>query len=223
LLEAVRLSDLLEHAVTRIHPRYGLAFVQVINGDVHGGRLASEQALALEDKAVHPTFFAMPHAAHGWALSREGAYDEGVAELERTLANQLRIANYILAVMVGALLAEAHIGRDRRGAARAVIDQLRSVTTSMGTYFSEPELHRVEAELFRLEGSEADARRLFLRAIDTAREHGSWGLAIRAAVQLVRAQYAEHEADLILLGDLCEHLPPENDTDYGREARALLG
>jgi hypothetical protein len=28
---------------------------------------------------------------------------------------------------------------------------------------------------------------------------------------------------LRLLGDVCERLPPGNDTDYGREAKALLG
>jgi hypothetical protein len=31
-----------------------------------------------------------------------------------------------------------------------------------------------------------------------------------------------HEADLSLLADLCERLPAENDTEYGREARSLL-
>jgi hypothetical protein len=30
-------------------------------------------------------------------------------------------------------------------------------------------------------------------------------------------------ADLRLLAELYEHLPRENDTDYGREARAFLG
>jgi ATP/maltotriose-dependent transcriptional regulator MalT len=160
---------------------------------------------------------------HGWALTLEGQHDAGVAELEKTLADQIRIADYIFGVASGAMLAETHIRRRRRQAARAVIRELRSVTAAMGTYFSEPELHRVEAEWFRLEGSEAEARRLFLRAIDTAREHGSWALAVRAGVQLARAKYADRETDLKLLRDLFERLPPENDTIYGREARALLG
>jgi tetratricopeptide (TPR) repeat protein len=223
LQEAIGLSDVLEHAVSRAHPRSHLPFVHQVNGDVHAALLASEQALALEDKVVHPTFFLHAHAVHGWALSREGHYDEGVAELEKTLAEQLRIADYIFGVVGGALLAEIHVRRDRLDTARAVIDELRSATASMGTYFSEPELHRVEAECFRLDGSEPNARRLFIRAIDTAREHGSWALAIRAAVGLLQASSAERETDLQLLGDLCERLPPENDTEYRHEAEALLG
>ena len=89
--------------------------------------------------------------------------------------------------------------------------------------FYEPELLRVEAEWLRLAGRGEDARRLLLRAICTSQDHGSWGLAVRSALALARPPAAGHEADLRLLGDVCERLPPENDTDYAREAKALLG
>jgi hypothetical protein len=56
----------------------------------------------------------------------------------------------------------------------------------------------------------------------TAGEHGSWAIAVRAAVQLARQPSSEHESDLELLGELCDRLPPENDTDYAREAKLLL-
>jgi hypothetical protein len=92
----------------------------------------------------------------------------------------------------------------------------------MPTFVFQPELLRVEAEWLRGAGRDDDARRLLLQAISTAREHGSWALAIRSALALARSAPAEREADLRLLAELCEHLPPENDTDYGREARALL-
>ena len=90
-------------------------------------------------------------------------------------------------------------------------------------YLYEPELMRVEAEWLRIDGRDDDARRLLLRAISTAGKHGSWALAIRSGLALVRSPSAEGDADRTLLGDLYERLPPENDTDYGREARALLG
>jgi hypothetical protein len=93
----------------------------------------------------------------------------------------------------------------------------------MGTYFFEPELLRIEAEWRRLAGQDADARRLLLQSIQTARRHGSLALAVRSALALARPPSAEHEADLKLLGELYERLPTDNDTDYGREARALLG
>jgi hypothetical protein len=48
-------------------------------------------------------------------------------------------------------------------------------------------------------------------------------MAVRSALALARTPSAGHEADLRLLADLWNRLPPENETDYGREARTILG
>ena len=76
--------------------------------------------------------------------------------------------------------------------------------------------------MLRLDGREGEGRRLLLRGICTAREHGSWALAVRSALALSRLPSATREDDLKLLADLFERLPPENDTDYAHHARALL-
>ena len=158
----------------------------------------------------------------GWALTRLGEEEEGVGELERALEDELR-ASHIWAAMIGAILAEVHLRHGRREVARALLDQTHSLVRSMPMYLYEPELLRVEAEWLRRAGLEDDARRLLLRATSTSRKHGSSALAVRSALALVRSPSGDHDADLRLLADLCERLPPENDTDYGREARALLG
>jgi tetratricopeptide (TPR) repeat protein len=220
--EAIALGEALGHAATLAQPLTQLPWVLQINGDAGATLLESERALALEDEVVHPQFFGIAHAMHGWALSCLGRDEEGVAELERALANELQ-ASHVWAAMIGALLAEVHLRHGRREAARDLLDQMRSLTGSMATYFFEPELLRVEAEWLRLAGHEADARRLLLQSIQIARQHGSWALAVRSALALARSPWSGHEADLRLLGDLCERLPAENDTDYGREASALLG
>ena len=158
----------------------------------------------------------------GWALARLGDEEEGVAELERALADELQ-ASHIWAAMIGGLLAEVHLRRGRRDLACDLLVRMRTLTASMPAYFFEPELLRVEAEWLRLAGQEADARALLLESIQAARLHGSWAFAVRSALVLARLPSAEDEADLRLLAELYERLPPENDTDYGREARALLG
>ncbi len=220
--EAIALGERLGHAATLAQPLTQLPWALQINGDADAALLASERALALEDEVVHPQFFGIARAMRGWALSCLGRDQEGVAELERGLADELR-ASDIWAAMVGTVLAEVHLRHGRQEAARDVLDQMLSLTESMPRYFYEPELLRIEAECLRLAGQEDDARQLLLQATRTARQHGSWALAVRSALALARPPSAEHEADLKLLGDLCERLPPENDTDYGREARALLG
>jgi DNA-binding SARP family transcriptional activator/tetratricopeptide (TPR) repeat protein len=220
--EAISLSEALGHAATLAQPLTQLPWALQINGDADAALLASERALAFEDEVTHPQFFGIAHAMRGWALSRVGREEEGVTELERAFADELR-ASHIWAAMIGALLAEVHLRHGRREVARDLLDQTGSLTESMPMYLYEPELMRVEAEWLRLDGREDDARRLLLRAISTARKHGSLALAFRSALVLARSPSAERDADLTLLGDLCERLPPENDTDYGREARALLG
>jgi tetratricopeptide (TPR) repeat protein len=219
--KAIALGETLGHAVSLAQPLTQLPWALQVNGDAKAALVESERALALEGEVVHPQFFGIAHAMRGWALSREGHDEEGIAELEKALADELK-ASHIWAVVIETLLAEIHIRRGRREAARDLLDQTRSQTVSMATCFFEPELLRVEAHWLVLVGREDEARQLLLRAIATAREHGSWAFAVRAAVALAHARSAEHAADLKVLAELCEHLPPENDTDYGREAQALL-
>ena len=220
--EAIALSEALGHAATLAQPLTQLPWALQINGDAGATLLESDRALALEEEIAHPQFFGIAHAMRGWALSRMGQDEESVAELERALADELR-ASTIWAAIVGGLLAEVHLRHGRPESARDVLDDTLSLTRSMPTYIYEPELRRVEAEWLRHQGRDDDARRLLLQAISTAREHGSWALAIRSALALAHPPSAAHEVDLRLLADLYERLPPENDTDYGREAKAVLG
>jgi DNA-binding SARP family transcriptional activator len=219
--EAIALGETLGHAATLAQPLTQLPWALQINGDVDAVLVEAERALAHEDDVAHPQFFGIAHAMRGWALSFIGRDREGVAELEEALADELR-ASDIWAGVIGVLLAEVHLRHGRPEAARDLLDQTRSLTESIHTYFYEPELLRIEAEWLRLAGREDDARRFLLRAISTAREQGSSALAVRSALALAHTSSTAHQADLKLLGELCEHLPPENDTDYGRNARAVL-
>jgi len=220
---AVELSEAVGHAVSRAEPLSYLPWIFQINGDVDAAVVATERALALEGEVVHPVFFGVAHAMRGWALSRMGRHAEAIEELQRALADQRRVVNHVNAVIIGAILAEAYLCAERPDATRSLLDEMRPLAESMQTCTFEPELLRVEAEWLRLAGQERDARRLLIRTIRTARERGSLALALRAAVQLARKPSAQRDSDLDRLEDLCDRLPPENDTDYGREAKVILG
>jgi tetratricopeptide (TPR) repeat protein len=220
--EAISLGEALGHAATLAQPLTQLPWALQINGDAETALIESERALAFEAEVVHPQFFGIAHAMRGWALARLGRKEEGVVELKRALSDELRSSD-IWAAMIGALLAEAYLRQGRPTEARDALDDARSLTRTMPSYVFEPELLRIEAEWLCIGGREDDARRLLLQAISTAREHGSWALAIRSALALTRPRSAVRVGDLKLLCDLCERLPSDNATDYGREARALLG
>jgi ATP/maltotriose-dependent transcriptional regulator MalT len=219
--EAVSLGETLGHAATLAQPLTQLPWAHQINGDVEGALIESERALAFEAEVVHPQFFGIAHAMRGWALVRMGEAVEGVAELERALADELRSSD-IWAAMIGGLLAEAHLREGRPTAARHVLDDVLSLTRAIPSFVFEPEILRVEAEWLRAVGREKEGRPLLLRATSVAREHGSWALAVRSALALVRSRSAARGADLELLRDCYAQLPAANVTDYGREARALL-
>ena len=219
--EAVALGETLGHAVSLVQPLTQLPWALQINGDVRGALLESERALAFEDEVVHPQLFGIAHAMRGWALSCSARDVEGVAELERALADELR-ASDMWAAMVAALLAEVHMRQGRDEAARDLLDQMRSLTKSKPRCLFEPEFLRVESQWLVAAGQADEARRLLLQSIATAQEHGSLALAIRAALALAGIPSAAHGADLALLGELCDRLPPENDTAYRREAEALV-
>jgi class 3 adenylate cyclase/tetratricopeptide (TPR) repeat protein len=220
--EAVALGETLGHALSLSQPLTQLPWVLQINGDARAVLLESERALALEDEVAHPFFFAIVHTMRGWALSWIGRHEESVEELERALADELN-ASDIWAAMIAALLAEVRMRQGRDAAARDLLDQTRSLTASKPLCLFEPEFLRIEAEWLIRAGQADEGRRLHLRAIATAQEHGSSALAICAALALARTPSAEREADLAVLRELCRRLPPENDTSYRREAQSLVG
>jgi tetratricopeptide (TPR) repeat protein len=221
LHEAIALARRIGHGVSLAQPLTQLPWAHQINGDPMAALREAEQALALEERVAHPQFFGIAHAMRGWALASAGRTAEGVAELERALADELR-ASTIWAAMIGTLLAEVHLHELRHEAARAVLDQVKSLTAPMPAYYYQPEIHRVEAEWLCTAGRYAEARRLLIAAVRTARQHGSLALAIRSALALARADSPDCAADLQLLRDLYQQLPVDNDTDYGRNARVLL-
>jgi class 3 adenylate cyclase len=222
LHDAIALAETLGHGVTLAQPLTQLPWAHHINGDPDAALLAAERALELEDKLSHPQFFGIAHAMRGWALARSARVEEGAAELERALADELA-ASPIWAAMTGTLLAEIHLREGRDNVARELLDQMRSLTASMPGYYYAPELLRVEAAWQRRAGRQADARRLLLASVRTAQQHGSLAFAVRSALELARSASPNDPGDLKLLRELYERLPVDNDTDYARDARALLG
>jgi ATP/maltotriose-dependent transcriptional regulator MalT len=221
LHEAIALAQTLGHGVSVAQPLTQLPWAHLINGDPLAALREAEQALMLEERVAHPQFFAIARAMRGWALASTGRDQEGVAELERALADELR-ASTIWAAMIGTVLAEVHLRQGRPEAARAQLDQVQSLTASMPAYYYQPEIYRVEAEWLHIAGRQAEARRLLIASVRAAQQHGSWALAIRSALALTQTDSTDREADLQLLRDLCQRLPVDNGTDYGRNARVVL-
>jgi tetratricopeptide (TPR) repeat protein len=219
--EAISLGEALGHAATLAQPLTQLPWVLQINGDPETALIESERALAFEAEVVHPQFFGIAHAMRGWALARLGRTEEGVEELERALADELR-SSAIWAAMIGTLLAEAKLHQGQPTAARRLLDDAHALTRPMPSFVFEPELLRIEADWLCVAGRKEDAYPLLLQAVAIAREHGSTALALRSALARARLRSPTSATDLELLHALCERLHPGNLSDYAREAKALF-
>ncbi|HLZ31068.1 MAG TPA: AAA family ATPase, partial [Chloroflexota bacterium] len=183
---AIALARRLGHGVSLAQSLTQLPWAHQINGDPTAALREAEQALELEERVAHPQFFGIARAMRGWALASTGRTAEGVAELERALADEL-LASTIWAAMIGTLLAEVQLHAGRHAIARALLDQVKSLTAPMPAYYYQPEIQRVEAAWLCTAGRHAEARSLLIAAIGTARQHGSLALAIRSALALARA------------------------------------
>ena len=219
--EAIALGETLGHAATLAQPLTQLPWVLQINGDAEAALSAAERALAFEAEVVQPQFFGIAHAMRGWALARMGRYEEGVAELERALADELRSSD-IWAAMVGGLLAEVHVSQGHPAASTARPRRCEGdhagdpvVRLRAG---APPDRGRVAARgrsRGRRPPAPASSGRNGPRP-DVVGPGSPLGACARTAAADARA------ADLELLAELCERLPADNATDYRREAGALL-
>jgi hypothetical protein len=128
--EAISLGESLGHAATLAQPLTQLPWALQINGDAETTLIESERALAFEAEVVHPQFFGIAHAMRGWALVRMGRTEDGVAELERALADELRSSD-IWAAMTCALRSALALARLRSTACAADLKLLGDLCTRL--------------------------------------------------------------------------------------------
>jgi len=175
------------------------------------------EAISRSEALGHAATLAQPLTQLPWALQINGDAEAALRESERALALEDEVVHPQFFGIAHAMRgwALSCIGREEEGVAeleRALSDELQAsdIWAAM--------IGALLAEALLRQGRRGAARDV----LDTAREDRSRALAVRSALALARSPSAGHDAALRLLGDLCHRLPPENDTDYGREARTLL-
>ena len=130
---------------------------------------------------------------YGFAYYREwhvilGAWAERAADvdsptrIERALEELRSIRGLARRPYYLSLLADAHQTAGHAREARAVLDAALADAATSGEQWWVPELHRRLGMLDDGPGGEVSVR----RAMDLAREHGAWSLALRAAISLAR-------------------------------------
>jgi predicted ATPase len=170
---------------------------------------------------------AMASMFEGWARTREGELDEGMAQMRRGLAAQLATGAELARPYWLWLLAEVC---QRTGAAReglALLDDADASIEHTHDRYWEAEIHRLRGRLLLATAeptAPASAEACYRRALDVARRQGARSLELRAAVSLSRLWQAadRHDEARELLAPIYERFTEGLDHPELREAAALL-
>jgi predicted ATPase len=206
------------------------AFVRQYLGDAAAARPLVDEALAISETHGLALMGAMASVLRGWVVAREGAPQEGMAEMRRGFAAQLTTGAELLRPWWLCLIAEAcgRTGATHEGL--ELLDEAETAADQSHERYWEAEVHRLRGDLLLAASSPAPlqvsraAEERYLRALEIARRQGARSLELRAAVSLSRLWETDsrHDEARELLASVYESFSEGLDTPDLREAAALL-
>jgi predicted ATPase/class 3 adenylate cyclase len=203
------------------------AFLRQYLGDPPAAHALAEEAVVISEAHGLAYMGAMASMFEGWARTREGELDEGMAQMRRGLAAQLATGAELARPYWLWLLAEVC---QRTGAAReglALLDDADAAIEHTHDRYWEAEIHRLRGRLLLATAeptAPASAEACYRRALEVARRQGARSLELRAAVSLSRLWQAadRHDEARELLAPVYERFTEGLDHPELREAAALL-
>jgi class 3 adenylate cyclase/tetratricopeptide (TPR) repeat protein len=181
--------------------------------------------IAIANEVQFPFDLAYARIVRGWALGVRGRLDEGITEMHdgmrsAELAGYARRARWYPYL---AQLENTHKGPDQ---GLKVITEGLALLDNAEERFNEPELYRVQGELFLAQESSycERAQSCFQQAILIARKQGAKSLELRATTSLARLLRDTNRRDeaRAILAEIYNWFTEGFDTADMKEAKALL-
>lgn len=186
--DTLALAERLSHPHTVAMTIQNLTMTHQFRGEIQPILEKSDAQTALSREQGFPLWLAGASVMRGWARSRIGRPDDGIAEMLRGIDGWRSTGAELGVPYYFGLLAGLHGAAGRPDAGlQAIADALASSDRS-GERWWLPELWRLEGEL-RLklpQPDEAAAEKRFLEALELARSQRSRSLELRAAASLYR-------------------------------------
>jgi predicted ATPase/type II secretory pathway predicted ATPase ExeA len=184
----------------------------------------AEEEIVVSNEGGFALWLAAGTILRGWALSEQGAREEGLAKMREGMAALNATGTAIAQPYQLALLAQAHGKSGQAHEGLALLDQALAAVDKTGERYYEAELYRLRGEL-TLAGAgpvEQEAEECFLEAIDVARQQQAKSLELRAVMSLVRLRQQQASALGSLNTDCASHTAQPIARDHLAEARELL-
>jgi predicted ATPase len=223
--QALALARELDHPLSLADVlSYAGCMLSEMRRDARALLVNSEELIRLVQEKGLPGWVPFGSGFRGQALAALGQIDEGVEEMQQSVA--AREARDLWCYMPGTLcsLAKAHAQAGRLVEAHAALDQALALVERTDEGLYKAELYRVHAELLRMQGLRDQAEAGFRRALDVARDQGakSWELRTATALSLLWREQGRRAEARRLLADVYGWFTEGYETADLRAARELL-
>jgi DNA-binding SARP family transcriptional activator/predicted ATPase/DNA-binding XRE family transcriptional regulator len=123
---------------------------------------------------------------HGWALTEQGEFETGIAEMEKGISAYRAISGGFIEAYYRALFAEQYGRRGDVKRGLTLVNEGIARIERSGEGWCEAELFRIKGELLQMHGKVIEAEIAFRRAIGIAHGQEAKLLELRAALSLAR-------------------------------------
>ena len=215
--QAIALARQLAHPFSEALSLFFAAAVHHCHGEPAAAREPAESAVGLARAHGFGLVLAWATTLLGWAMSRQGQVDDGIATLQRGMAATQESGSEQFRPYFLGLLADACASTGRIEEGRAAVTEALAAAARTGERF-------YEAELYRLHGELASAEPSLLKAVEVARGQGARTFELRAALSIGRLWRAHgREADAFrMVADVSGAFGQACATVDLREAQAFL-
>jgi len=194
--DAVERAVALNHPFTLVYALLIDAMLAQLAGDSAVAGERAEAACAVAAEYGIPVWGAWATAIRGWAMSKNGAPEAGVAAIRRGLEDTTATGAAIFHPYFFALLAEVHADSNQIDDGLAALEDGLTAADSTDERYFEPELHRLRGELL-MRHPDPDpeaAQHAFDHALELATACSAKPLALRAGVSAARLAAAPERA-----------------------------
>jgi len=224
--QSVSLAHELSHPFTLAFAFYGMAQLNHFKRDVQATLKQAEAMLAISNEQGFPVWMNMGTLFRAWSLAMQGHPEDGIAQMEQSIASNPAGSFYALRPWHDAMLVEAYGAAGQTEAGLTKVVEALALVEKGGFCFYEAELRRLHGELLLMQSvpDASEAEICIQQALDLAASQQSKSLKLRAAISLSRLwnQQGKKIEALKLLEEIYGWFSEGFDTADLKEAKALM-
>jgi tetratricopeptide (TPR) repeat protein len=185
-----------------------------------------QELVAISSQNKYSVFLGWGLILQGWAIARRGQPGAGVERIREGLAMSQAVGSHLYEPIFLGLFADALAMTGETAKGLAVVAEALTISEAWGARGNDAELHRLQGKfLLRLPSSNwAEVETCYRRALAIARQQGTRGLELRAAISLARllTDQERHDEARDLLAPVYGWFSEGFGTPDLKAARALL-